>query len=267
MRALRSHVDVSFQVNPLLEAFGNAQTVMNSNSSRFGKYLELLLTPDGFVQGGAPRCELRENSDMVSVGERLRLSVIPRDVDSRSNTSQHTEFSSDCGIWFRSQSARVPAGEVASRVPVGGRDQLPRVLPAVRGPLPGREARVRAPHRRQTQVSISDAAPEDTVTLHMLRTDRHRRFKTKSEGPRSCRLPGPFSILHQRNAIPIVVQESEKLKFLKFLDVNVQNCTAKHSRKRRWWGRFGGKDFGLRVRPSWSLFIFSVLTGSCGPRE
>ena len=41
-----------FQVNPLLEAFANARTTMNNNSSRFGKYIELKFDPDGNMLGG-----------------------------------------------------------------------------------------------------------------------------------------------------------------------------------------------------------------------
>ena len=41
-----------FQANPLLEAFGNARTQMNDNSSRFGKYIELLFSGDGQLHGG-----------------------------------------------------------------------------------------------------------------------------------------------------------------------------------------------------------------------
>ena len=36
-----------FQVNPLMEAFGNAATDINDNSSRFGKFLELSFTDSG----------------------------------------------------------------------------------------------------------------------------------------------------------------------------------------------------------------------------
>ncbi|KAF6216430.1 hypothetical protein GE061_000772 [Apolygus lucorum] len=60
------------QVNPLLEAFGNAQTGINSNSSRFGKFLELSFLSTGRVTGAKVNVYLLEQSRIVQQTKRER---------------------------------------------------------------------------------------------------------------------------------------------------------------------------------------------------
>ncbi|ELW71547.1 Myosin-IIIb [Tupaia chinensis] len=53
------------QVNSLVEAFGNACTAINDNSSRFGKYLEMMFTPTGAVMGARISEYLLEKSRVI----------------------------------------------------------------------------------------------------------------------------------------------------------------------------------------------------------
>ncbi|XP_001920287.5 myosin-IIIb isoform X5 [Danio rerio] len=68
-RTLREKI---LQVNPLVEAFGNACTAINDNSSRFGKYLEMKFTPTGAVMGAKISEYLLEKSRVIkqATGEK-----------------------------------------------------------------------------------------------------------------------------------------------------------------------------------------------------
>jgi myosin V len=60
------------QSNPILESFGNARTVRNDNSSRFGKFIEIQFHRSGRLEGASILTYLLEKVRLIQQGENER---------------------------------------------------------------------------------------------------------------------------------------------------------------------------------------------------
>jgi hypothetical protein len=60
------------QSNPILESFGNARTMRNDNSSRFGKYIDIQFNPTGHLTGASIETYLLEKVRLIHPGQHER---------------------------------------------------------------------------------------------------------------------------------------------------------------------------------------------------
>ncbi|TKC38858.1 hypothetical protein EI555_015476 [Monodon monoceros] len=80
------------QVNNLVEAFGNACTIINDNSSRFGKYLEMKFTPSGAVVGAQISEYLLEKSRVIHQAIYLQNDHIRTVQDMMNNSFYKSQY-------------------------------------------------------------------------------------------------------------------------------------------------------------------------------
>lgn len=89
-----SHVEEALlESSPIMEAFGNAKTVYNNNSSRFGKFVQLHFSQKGNIQGGRIVDYLLEKNRVVRQNPGERNYHIFYALLAGTNTQQKEAFS------------------------------------------------------------------------------------------------------------------------------------------------------------------------------
>ncbi|XP_061174920.1 myosin heavy chain, non-muscle-like isoform X2 [Saccostrea echinata] len=102
------------QANPILEAFGNAKTIKNDNSSRFGKFIRINFDSSGYISGANIETYLLEKSRAVRQAENERCFHIFYQFFAGATADQRKEFLLDDIRNYRFLSG--------GRIPVNGVD-------------------------------------------------------------------------------------------------------------------------------------------------
>jgi myosin heavy subunit len=130
-------VDIGKRVlaaNPLLEAFGNAKTVRNDNSSRFGKWMEAQFNHKGQLAGARIVSYLLEKTRVTHVCPNERSFHVFYQICAGIDDGLRAEFGLDFAAGYEylsaSQCIELPTVNDAQEFAVGGRVAL-FVVPSV----------------------------------------------------------------------------------------------------------------------------------------